>query len=188
MRSAALAIVFTLLPIAANAQIGNPGFMAPDTVFDAPGVPAPNQPNTTDKLFVRLVGEGGLAEVTLGQLATGKAQASSVEEFARRMVDDHSGANDDLADLADNSGILVPEELNPEHAAMRDQLDGLEGEEFDLTYMRGQVIDHQKTATLLIWEIGSGQDAELQQFAAATLPVVLEHLRMARGIVAELSQ
>ena len=53
--------------------------------------------------------------------------------------------------------------------------------------MRGQVVDHQKTATLLAWEITGGQNAGLQHFAADTLPVVLEHLAMARGIVEELA-
>ena len=54
--------------------------------------------------------------------------------------------------------------------------------------MRGQVVDHQKTAQLLDWEIDAGQNAALQRFAAETLPTVLEHLGMARGIVEQLSR
>jgi putative membrane protein len=38
----------------------------------------------------------------------------------------------------------------------------------------------------LIWEIGSGQDAEIQRFAASTLPTVLGHLEIARDLTAEL--
>jgi putative membrane protein len=49
------------------------------------------------------------------------------------------------------------------------------------------VADHQKTAQLLEYEIGSGQDVELKSFASATLPVVLEHLRGAQEIQAELT-
>ena len=48
-----------------------------------------------------------------------------------------------------------------------------------LTYMRAQIVDHQKTSQLLQWEIGSGEDAEMQRFAADTLPTVLEHLAQA---------
>ncbi|RWM85344.1 MAG: DUF4142 domain-containing protein, partial [Mesorhizobium sp.] len=47
--------------------------------------------------------------------------------------------------------------------------------------------DHQKTVQLLEWEIGSGQDADLQHFASETLPTVLEHLKLARDIKAELA-
>lgn len=187
MRVAVPALALALLPGLGLAQIGNPGFMAPDTRFDSPGVPAPNQPNDNDKLFAQLAAEGGLAEVALAELASGKAQAPAVGDFARRMAEDHSAANDELAGLAEKSGIPLPDDLNPEHAAMRAQLEGLEGAAFDLAYMRGQVVDHQKTAQILIWEINSGQDGDLQRFAAGKLPTILEHLQLARGIVNELS-
>jgi putative membrane protein len=80
----------------------------------------------------------------------------------------------------------LPDELDPDHQRQRAELEELEGAEFDLAYMRGQIVDHQKTVQLLIWEIGSGQDAEIQRFAAATLPTVLRHLEMARDLTAEL--
>lgn len=188
MRAATLAIAFTLLPIMANAQIGNPGFMAPDTEFDARGVPAPNQPNTTDKLFAQLVTEGGMAEVNLGELAANSAGTTAVGDFARRMIADHSSAGDKLATIAQNSNIPLPDELNAEHVAKRAQLESLDGAAFDLEYMRSQVVDHQKATQLLIWEIANGQDGELQRFASETLPAVLEHLRLARTMVDDLSR
>ena len=43
-------------------------------------------------------------------------------------------------------------------------------------YVRGQVVEHQKTVQLLEWEMGSGQQGPLQRFAASTLPKVLDHL------------
>jgi putative membrane protein len=179
---------FAALPAAAAAQMGNPGFMAPDTRTDESGMPASDQINTADILFVQLVGEGGLAEVTLGELAREKAAAAAVSDFAERMVADHGAANDELAALAEGPGIAVPAELNAEHAEIRDHLASLNAAVFDLTYMRGQVVDHQKTAQLLEWEINSGQNAPLQRFAAEVLPTVLGHLAMARGIVEQLSR
>ena len=186
MRTAAL--VLAALPAVALAQIGNPGFMDPTTRFDEAGMPEPGQNNTTDKLFAQLAGEGGLAEVALGELAAGKAADPAVGDFARRMVDDHKAANGRLAGVADESGLPLPDALTPEHAEMRDRLEGLEGVAFDLAYMRGQVVDHQKTVQLLIWEIGQGQNGDLQRFASATLPTVLDHLAMARALVEELAR
>lgn len=69
---------------------------------------------------------------------------------------------------------------------MRDRLQTMTGAEFDLAYIEGQVADHQKTAQLLEHEIGSGQQVDLKNFAAATLPVVIAHLRTAQELQAEL--
>jgi putative membrane protein len=188
MRVIAVALAAAVLPGLALAQIGNPGFMAPDTRFETPGVPAPNQRNAADTLFAQLAAEGGKAEVAFGELAAEKAQADSVSEFANRMAKDHSAANEDLAAIAEKGKIPLPDELNAEHQAMLERLRGLEPAAFDLAYMRGQVVDHQKTVVLLTWEINAGQDAELQRFASAKLPTILGHLHMAQGIVDKLSR
>lgn len=185
-RNLVLAISLTVLPVA-HAQIGNPAFMAPDTVFEEGGVPAPQQSNTADVLFSRLLTEGGLAEIELGELAGDMASTPSVQDFASRMISDHSDANETLAGLAAGNDIPLPEELNPHHMDVRARLESADSERFDLDYIRAQVVEHQKAVSLLVWEIASGQDAELQQFAAATLPTVLAHLEQAKAIMAELA-
>src|SRR4051812_39484080 len=81
----ALALGFALVAHQAAAQMGNPTFMAPGTELEPSGIPAPHQPNNADRLFVQLVGEGGLAEVELAELAEGKAATRSVKDFAQRM-------------------------------------------------------------------------------------------------------
>lgn len=182
------AVLAAAVPGPTLAQIGNPGFMTPDTRFDSQGIPEPNQPNPNDTLFAQLAAESGLSEVTFGQLAVDRAARPAVRDFASRMVNDHSAANDQLAGLAKTGGIPLSDALNAEHQGELEHLQTLEGADFDLAYMQRQVAEHQKATTLLLWEIGSGQDGELQRFAAATLPTILEHLRMAQGIVADLSQ
>ena len=136
--------------------------MPPGTKEAAPGVPAPHQPNQPDRLFAREAAIGGLAEVELGKLAEQKGQSDAVKAFARRMVGDHGKANERLTALAKQDGIGLPTGLDQEHAAMRDKLEGMSGAEFDRAYIQGQVTDHQKTAQLLEYEIGSGQDRELK--------------------------
>lgn len=172
----------------AAAQFGNSGFLAPDTKFDRPGVPAPHQINNTDVLFAQLLSEGGMAEVELAQLAPGKSHTKAIEDFAARMVRDHTKANQELEDLAKAAGIALPDELSGEHKKMRASLDKMEGPQFDAAYIAGQVVDHVKAAQLLAWEIDSGEDAALQKFAAATLPTVLEHLGVAQDLLIQTRQ
>lgn len=173
------------LPVAA--QVSNPAGMAPATPRSQPGRAAPHEPNTQDRLFIQLVAAGGAAEVEAGQAAERKAASSAVKEFGRRMARDHAKANEQLADLARAAKVPLPEKPDPDAQARRAELDTLSGKAFDLAYMRQQIVDHQKTITLLEWEIGSGQDDALQRYATQTLPGVLEHLEMAQGIVAQLT-
>ena len=49
------------------------------------------------------------------------------------------------------------------------------------------MIEHQKTVQLLEYEIGSGQDTDLKNFAAEILPIVLQHLRAAQALQAEMT-
>jgi putative membrane protein len=176
---ATVASIVALLAVPAAGQEGNPAFMTPET--------GPKQPNTTDRVFVHAAAIGGMAEVEFGRLAGQKAQNGAVKEFARRMVDDHSKANDRLIGLAKEDGIAVPKEVDEEHKEMRQRLTTANGAEFDLAYLQGQVIEHQKTVQLLEYEIGSGQDTDLKSFAAEILPIVLQHLRAAQALQAEMT-
>jgi putative membrane protein len=184
---ATLSSIVVLLTAPATAQPGNPAGMAPLTPQEAPGKPAPHQPNQADRLFVRQAAMGGLAEVELGKLAAQKGQSDAVKDFARLMIEDHVKANERLSALAEQAGLTPPKEIDQEHRAVRDRLEKLSGAEFDRAYIQSQLQDHQKTAQLLEWEIGSAQDPALKSFAAETLPVVLRHLRRAQEIAAELT-
>jgi len=180
--------VLTTLTLPATAQFfGNPGGVDPATPQIAPGVPAPNTANTQDKLFAQLMAAAGLAEVELGKLADGKAQSGSVQDFARRMVRDHSRANEQLEDLAQQANIPLSGELGPDEKAMNDELERLSGRNFDLAYMQGQLVGHQKAIILLKYVIAQGQNSGMQEFAAETLPVVIGHLDMARAVMDELT-
>lgn len=188
MRVVALAAVLIALatpPVAA--QIGNPAGMTATTPETAPGTPAPHQLNAQDRLFFHLAATGGMAEVTAARAAERKATHAAVKEFARRMAQDHAQANEQLAPLAKAASVPLPQALDPDHRAQSAELDRLTGAPFDLAYMQQQLVEHQKTATILEWEISNGQDASLQRYAMENLPIVLEHLEMAQTIVAELT-
>lgn len=178
-------LIVIVLAGAAAAQTGNPAGMSPETRAAAPGT-AQHQPNQQDRLFVQEAAIGGRAEVEAGNMAAQKAQAEAVKEFGRRMVQDHGKANDRLSAIAKADNIPLPQALDEEHRMMQEQLGKLSGAAFDRAYIQGQIVDHQKTAQLLEWEIGSGQDAQLKSFASEVLPTVLQHLEMAQNLATEI--
>ena len=172
-----LAIVLPTL-----AQTGNPAFTPPGTPAAKPGVPAPHQLNTTDRTVIHQLAIGNAAEIELGKLAQQKAQGQPIKSFAEMMVRDHDAAAKRLADLAEAAGLPLPSGLDDEHRAVREHLDKLTGTAFDVAYIQSQVQDHQKTLHLLEYEIGSGQDQTLREFAAETLPKIHQHLQMAQDL------
>ena len=184
---AAASLMATLAAMPAWSQAPNPAGMKPGTPETAPGVPAPNQPNQPDRTFIRAAAMGGHGEVDLGQLAEKQGQNSAIQNFARRLVQDHGKANEQLALLAQAAHVPLPSGPDAASKAMHARLASLQDGDFDRAYIRGQIEAHQVTAQLLAYEIGSGQDAQLQKFAEETLPIVLQHLALAQNIDAQLT-
>jgi len=176
-----------LLAGAAAAQGGNPAVVTPGTPELAPGQPAPLTVNAADRLFMQQAAIGGMAEVALAELVLARSRDAEVEAFADRMKADHGKANAELKGIADTAGVPLPTTLDAEHRAMREQLENLSGQAFDLAYLQGQLTDHQKSAQLLTYVIGSGQDPVLKDFAGKNLPLVLEHLGMVQELQAKLA-
>jgi len=180
---ATTSLLVTLVSTPALAQFGNSAFAAPDTPYTQNQM---HLTNTSDQVFILEATKGGLAEVEFGKLAEQKGGDDLVKKFARRMIEDHTKANQKLATLAEADGIKLPTGLDPEHAAMREDLQKLSGMAFDRAYIMGQITDHQKTVQLFEYEINSGQNGDLKMFASETLPIILRHLQMAQNIATSL--
>src|SRR3954452_22720771 len=105
------------------AQTGNPASVLPGSPQVAPGVPAPHQPNAQDRLFVDQASIGGMAEVELGKLAERKSQNTAVKDFARRMIQDHTKANNQLVSLAKRADTPLGSSLDDEHQGVRATLE-----------------------------------------------------------------
>ena len=143
---------------------------------------------TSDRAFAKEAAEGGLAEVKLGQLAQDKGSSSAVKEFGKRMVDDHSKANDQLKQVASQKNITLPTELSRKDQATYDRLSKLSGAAFDRAYARDMVNDHQKDVAAFEREANNGKDNDIKNFASQTLPTLQDHLKQARQMRQEVSQ
>ncbi len=164
----------------------NPAFANPDTPGLLDGKPA-EAANTVDIVFLKQLAIGNRAEVELGKLAGDRSSTASVDRFGEHMVKDHGAAGSRVTSLARSANVDLPKGLDAEHDAARTELQALNGKEFDLRYMASQIKAHQKTAQLLTHEIASGQHTAVRQFAADTLPTVMQHLEMAKDVHAELT-
>lgn len=135
-----------------------------------------------DQKFLMDAAIGGLMEVELGRWAVQKGTSDAVKQFGRRMVDDHSQANSELATLAASKGITLPTSLDEKHQKEVAKLTRLSGAAFDRAYAKMMVKDHEKAVSDFEKESTRGADADLKAFATKTLPTLQEHLQMARAL------
>jgi len=146
------------------------------------------KPAGSDQKFVHKAASGGMLEVKLGQFASKHGAHPAVRQFGARMVKDHSQANHELLDLLKSKGLMAPKELDSKDQKMLDHLTALQGPAFDRTYVEHMVKDHQEDIALFEKESINGQDAQLRAFATKTLPVLREHLQLARETLQKLPQ
>jgi putative membrane protein len=154
------------------------------------GPAAPNQGNATDtmttkvddKKFVKDAALGGMAEVELGKLATQKAASEAVKQLGQKMVDDHTKANDQLKEVASKENITIPDSLDSKHQSRIEKLSKLSGPEFDKAYIKDQVKDHKQDVSEFKNEANAGSDPNVKQFASNTLPILEQHLTMAKDL------
>jgi putative membrane protein len=128
--------------------------------------------------FAVKVAESGAVEVALARLAMTKASSPAVKAFATRMLTDHGKANDELAKLAKDQSITLPDTTAAVNRASA-KLANVSGDEFDRAYMKMQLIGHQNSLTLFEHQSQHGTDATIKAWAQKMLPTLREHQKMA---------
>lgn len=168
-------------PSASQTQPNQPGRPAPPTTSmqDSSGAPSDSAQQMKDKMFVHEAAEGGLAEVELGKLASQKSQSEDVQAFGKRMVEDHTKLNQQIAQVADSIGARVPKKMGKEQQTEYDKLNTLSGEEFDKEYISYMVKDHHSDLREFRMEASTTQDAELKAAVEKGARVIREHMAAA---------
>ena len=107
-------------------------------------------------------------EVAMGKLAEQNGQSDDVKSFGKRMIMDHSKANDELKSIAAQKNVKLPAK---EPTAKWSS---------DKAYMDMMVKDHEKDLAEFQEEANSGSDPDVKKFADDTAKMVQEHLNIAK--------
>ena len=121
-----------------------------------------------DKTFMHKAAKGGMMEVAMGRLAEQNGQSDDVKSFGKRMVTDHSKANDELKSIAAQKGVKLPSKEPTEKWSS------------DKAYINMMVKDHEKDLAEFQEEASTGTDPDVKKFAEDTAKVVQEHLELAK--------
>ena len=147
-----------------------------------------------DQDFVRDVMSHNRTELELSKLAQQKAQNAQVKQFAAMLVKDHTQAGQDFRTAVQAANVnLTQMETDMERPVEgRERLAELSGMEFDREYMQTMVDQHEKAIDLVEEKANQNQNAagqtaaqgqaQIQQWASKTLPVLQKHLQDAQQI------
>jgi putative membrane protein len=161
---------------------------APDTRTDDPRVGTEGAAGTTgetslgmmERNFVENHLKDGAREIELSRLAEERATSPQVKEFARKVVQAHTQAGDELRAIARSENVEI--ELDREKVQdEREKLARNTGAEFDREYM-DKMVDEHETAVNNLERHTDSDNPRLRQFASSNLPVVRQHLEEARQI------
>jgi putative membrane protein len=133
--------------------------------------------------FVTLAAIGDMYKIEASRLAQEKGGDPS-KSFAEHAIEDHTRTSTELKAIVSSGSAKVemPTALDSSHQRKLDKLKGATGREFDREYVSQQVSAHQAAVSLFTRYSRDGSHPDLKRWAARTLPMLQEHLRMAQDL------
>ena len=145
---------------------------------------------STDESFVKEAARGSQMEVELGRMAQQKSTNQEVRQLAAMLAQEHQAAYQQLQTIATKHNIQLPKQESGE--AQKDpnmqKLSDLQGQQFDRQFVQTVIDEHQKDIQEFQNQARTSQNADVKQFATATLPKLQQHLQMAQRVQASLAQ
>jgi putative membrane protein len=144
-------------------------------------VRADNKPDP--KGFVPQALADGIAEVEFAKMAEKHANSDEVKQYARRLIKDHTEANNHLMDFAKEMKLAVVEGVSKERREKMTTLSKLKGNDFDREFLRTMVHDHEMAIKEFEHEAKNGTQQKVKDFAEKALPTLREHLKTGRTLL-----
>ena len=151
----------------------------------APAIPAyaaDARLSPNDRHFVIEATEDGHTEMELARLAQQNAAVPEVKQLAQRLIDDHMKVSEELDALAGKLGVTLPKEPGARGKGDLKKFEKVTGERFDRDFAEHLVREHERALALFEKQATRGDAEELKAFAARTLPMIQEHLKLLRSL------
>lgn len=139
--------------------------------------------NAEGSRFLASAAEDNALQLDAARLAAEKATSPEVKAFAQATLQSRSRVQDSLVQLAQRRGASLPG--GPDKAGQRllEKLRHQRGAEFERTYSQAMLQAHRAAVRSFEQATQSdAQDGEVKTFAAAELPLLRDHLRMAQTL------
>lgn len=142
-----------------------------------------------NQAFVTEAASSNMFEIEAGELAVVRGEHVDVKAFGAMMVADHGATGIQMRALVDDKGWTMPNDLLSKHQQRLNELESLNGAEFDRRFAEMMVVSHEEAVDL--FEKASGNngvtDGDLKRFAGEKVPALKQHLEEAEDMRAEVN-
>ena len=138
--------------------------------------------NAADVKFVKQESAAGLSVVKVAELAVKKASNPEVKALAETLVTDHTAANAELGALATKKGVDVSAVIDPAAAETFQELEKLNGSDFDKEFLNVAVKGHKKCVKNFETTSKEAEDGDLKIWVDKMTPVLKGHLASAENL------
>jgi putative membrane protein len=137
------------------------------------------QLSAQDRTFMEDAAKGGMHEIQMGYLGIERGQSQAVKGFCQRLINDHKLANQELAALAKQKGVILPGD-DAKIISMQSAIKS--GADFDKEFGRAMFEEHRQAISAFEKEASSGSDPDVTNWARKTLPTLRAHLAEAQEL------
>jgi len=143
--------------------------------------------NQSGKEFLDFAAHVNQSEIQGGLAAEKKAAAPAVRAFARLMVLDHMELESQLAAVATENEVQLPNGPSEQAKQEMATLQEMSGAKFDAAYMQHMVQGHEQAVQRFKSEEGQAQSRPVEAVVSATLPIIEQHLALAKAVLSEIN-
>jgi len=136
-----------------------------------------------DDLWLKMYVQTNLFEIAGGEAALERATTDEVRELATRLVAEHTAALQEALALAQKLGVDVPDEPSPLQGWALRAVATFEGGDFDVWFADLQVEGHRQAIMEAEFEASEGCNRKVRALAAASIPVLQDHLAHAEAVL-----
>lgn len=177
----ALMGICALLPYAAHAQDGTANTPAERKAARSNPVMTGKE-DSADKQFLMKAVQGNLAEIQMGKLALKNSADRNTQNYANRMIEDHTTANVQALQIIAKKGMPAPKSPDAASIAMMRRMSKMKTG-FNKMYITHMIADHKEDIAEYTKEAKTGYDDDIKGYAVATLPTLKSHLDFAQTLM-----
>lgn len=137
-----------------------------------------------DKALMLEVAKGGMMQLEVSRLASGKTTNDAVRMLAQAEVDEQTGLSAKLGEIAAAKGVTLPTTPDADTQSMLSRLQALSGTDFDRMYVQESGVNgHQRLDEVMGNVQKNAKDNSLRDLAKAAHPLVKTHLKVAHDMM-----